>query len=160
MIDAELLKTRILCAEDYLKGLESVRRIGWIDSLLLFKKGELTAPHAMALIHPEHYDYAQEAVCGARTFIDDPAPSLRRCECHLYWQIACPFEGLTDFSADHVFPYSLGGPTEPNNRMVLCRLHNQMKSNDVHFYPWERGQPSWLEPVVRRIELQRNQQWR
>ena len=149
------MRERILHAEEYLKGLEAIRQVGWYKMLSEYRDGNLSIPKALALIHPEHYDFAQDIVCGVRTFKADPVPSLRKCECHLYWQIICPFSKEREFRIDHIFPYSLGGPTDPDNRMVLCRLHNQMKSNDIHFFPWEQGLPIWFEPLLSRIELRK-----
>jgi len=43
----------------------------------------------------------------------------------------CP-EAATD--ADHIYPWSKGGPTTPSNGQALCREHNRSKSNVTP--PW------------------------
>lgn len=44
----------------------------------------------------------------------------------------------TGTEADHVVPWSKGGPTALWNGQMLCRMHNRRKSNLVpsHFYRW------------------------
>jgi len=50
---------------------------------------------------------------------------------------------------DHVWPYSLGGPTVSSNRTRLCATHNQVKSAFVLLAMDE--QPEWLEALEGRL---------
>lgn len=52
--------------------------------------------------------------------------------------------------ADHVWPNSLGGPSVLENRLILCRFHNAMKSNDVAQFDWTRW-PTWLRSYLELI---------
>ncbi|MCJ0875180.1 HNH endonuclease [Streptomyces sp. AP-93] len=47
----------------------------------------------------------------------------------------CPTAGT---EADHIYPWSRGGPTELWNGQLLCRRHNRRKSNRVPspLYRW------------------------
>ena len=52
------------------------------------------------------------------------------------------------FVGDHVWPYSLGGPTNtranlPLNRLILCSSCNGAKSNSIYSYKFEEL-PNWL----------------
>lgn len=66
------------------------------------------------------------------------------CASERLWGYACPLlhEPL---HADHLFPRSLGGPRLGTNQVWLCRLHNSWKSADLVSFPWEEGEPTWLE---------------
>jgi hypothetical protein len=86
-------------------------------------------------------------LCGARRFDGD---ADGRCDAHLLWGYECTFpRGETE--ADHLFPRWLGGPTEPTNRLVLCKTHNRSKAGDIHLYPWEDDLPEWLLPRIGKI---------
>ena len=37
----------------------------------------------------------------------------------------------SEFQADHVIPYAKGGETTLDNAQLLCRYHNQQKSDRV-----------------------------
>ncbi len=52
--------------------------------------------------------------------------------------------------ADHYWPYSLGGPSIIENRILLCRFHNVAKSNSIVSEFW-RNYPSWLNPYLERL---------
>jgi hypothetical protein len=51
---------------------------------------------------------------------------------------------------DHLFPYSLGGPTIAVNAIYLCRRHNLGKSVDIHLIPWEEGFP-WVDGILNNL---------
>src|SRR5438067_1919935 len=71
---------------------------------------------------------AELVTYGERIFSPLLAPGP--CQSHRLWGYVCPFaeEGP---SYDHLFPATLGGPTEASNLLVLCRKHNLMKSMDI-----------------------------
>jgi hypothetical protein len=138
-----------------LQALERVLGGGWQEILDDHKAGSASIADSLALIHPLNISGNQAAICGPRQFAADPAYRFQVCQCELYWQLKCEHRESPHLYADHVFPYSLGGPTVPENRMMLCGVHNRMKSNDIHFFPWERGLPVWFASVLTRIEARR-----
>jgi hypothetical protein len=103
---------------------------------------------AMTLIHPVWLPSAvdKRLIFGERSF---GLTTASRCESHELWQYACDLRH-TSLHADHLFAYSLGGPTWAANRLTLCDVHNGIKGADVHLYPWEAGEPSWLARLLER----------
>ncbi|MGI8306967.1 HNH endonuclease [Saccharopolyspora hattusasensis] len=51
-------------------------------------------------------------------------------------------KATSELEADHVVPWSRGGPTQLWNGSVLCRRHNRRKSNRIPtaFYRWRLAQ--------------------
>lgn len=86
----------------------------------------------------------------------DAGASVHGCQSEILWGYKCELEG--EIEVDHLFPYSLGGPSNGSNKLHLCRLHNRLKSSDIHFYPWEKGEPAWLEVVLGKIRDFRDRQ--
>lgn len=97
------------------------------------------------LAHPEIATLEKTAY-GGDTF--DPLVFSEECQSDRLWGYECPFRG-SEFAADHLFPRSLGGPTDARNRLNLCRWHNTAKSMDVHVFPWEEGIPDWVPQLLR-----------
>lgn len=54
-------------------------------------------------------------------------PASEDCEWELLTQRRCE-TGELSMQIDHVWPYSLGGPTEPSNARTLCTTHNELKA--------------------------------
>lgn len=52
--------------------------------------------------------------------------------------------------ADHFWPFSLGGPSILENRVLLCRFHNLAKSNSVLNDFWIQY-PSWIYSYLKRM---------
>jgi hypothetical protein len=74
------------------------------------------------LVHPDWYEDLEaegspNSVRGKRTFGDVTRDA--DCEAKFVWGYPCPF-GDTRVQIDHLFPYSLGGPTVPGNGVWLC----------------------------------------
>lgn len=69
-----------------------------------------------------------------------------RCEhkSPLWWR--CPKPGT---EADHVIPWSKGGPTELYNSQLLCRRHNRRKSNIMPntLYRWRLERRRYRYPA-------------
>ncbi len=115
----------------------------------------------LALIHPEHYsDYCTDSneldPRGDSQFrVSDDQRAYEQCQSEVLWGYACPISALEDgvVQADHVFPWSFGGPTVPSNMRWLCRAHNGMKSNDLHIFPWEAGEPTWLGQQLEKVHM-------
>jgi hypothetical protein len=151
----EILAARLAEAERYLEACERFAAKAWEELHKAYKAGTLSLPEKIALIHPRHYEEQEAigglAVRGAKTFLVDRHRHDLSCEATKVWMQPCRLSQYEVVHADHFFPYSLGGPTVPENRISLCPLHNQLKTNDVHFFPWELGEPCWLSEHVERI---------
>jgi hypothetical protein len=150
-VTAALFAERIDTCREYLAALKELEDCDWGHEYALHKGGNKSLVEAMALIHPSHYEgrILADDVRGDRTFPPLRSSAGVRCGADVVWGYSCA--ETQGFAADHLFPYSLGGPTESTNRVTLCTFHNQLKGNDVHAYPWERGTPGWLDALLDRI---------
>lgn len=52
--------------------------------------------------------------------------------------------------ADHYWPNYLGGPSIKENRLVLCKYHNNMKGSDILNYSWNLI-PTWLDEYLKKL---------
>ena len=145
-------------ARRYLETLERVLQQGWGNAV---QKPELDNLEKLALLHPEHLNsidlpshknvaQLREQIQGKRGF---GSQFLRtKCESELIWGYKCPLNA--DIQQDHLFPYSLGGPTIGTNRILLCKYNNMVKTSDIHCFPWEeftiRCEP-WLDFQIKRM---------
>ena len=136
---------------DYLGAVFGPARQDWPRGYRLYKRGQLSAPLALALAHPSYYSehVSQELICGARAFSPRVFRKEELCASSLLWGYSCTC--AVDRHADHLFPYSCGGPTDARNLVILCSVHNRMKNDDIHVFPWERPAPSWLDELLDRI---------
>ena len=136
-------------------ALEEFRNRKWTDILAAYCEGALTLPQAMVLIHPVFYGELKRetglTIRGARRFLTDTGQQHATCMADQIWLSCCPLEMPEVVHSDHLFPYSLGGPTVAANQLFLCPVHNRSKTNDVHLFPWERGEPIWLAEQIGRI---------
>jgi hypothetical protein len=102
-----------------------------------------------AAINPNLYEeIILSEVLGSRAFSSGIIQKTSKCMAEFVWGYPCKFEGR-GLQADHLFPYSLGGPTLSDNLLVLCDRHNQAKSHDIHLYSWD--EPNWLRELANRI---------
>ena len=135
---------------EYIKELQRSLESGWRDC---FEEKDKSITLRLALLHPDHYQRLrdkrapeaatlQREIQGRRQFPREG--SCGKCESELLWGYACPLNS-PQIEQDHLFPYSLGGPTNHKNRIVLCRYHNMVKAADVHRLPWE-GAANRIEP--------------
>lgn len=145
-------KVRIDNAKTYLSELRDTLRCDWLES---FEKAT-TVHRKLALLHPGHLVHMGlststiNSISGKRNF--PPRRVERKCNSMLIWGYEC--DSKEDLQQDHLFPYSLGGATDSRNRIFLCRLHNQIKGSDIHFYPWEdvSGYTEyWLDSKLKKI---------
>ncbi len=134
----------------FLQALHASLRHGWRKSYSgvgndLYKR--------LALLHPEHLEELalpigisrnklQEAIQGPRAFSSSSGLQTY-CECEELWGYKCHLD--EEIQQDHLFPYSMGGPTLQLNRVFLCKLHNLAKSNDIHILPW-KNEDRWFKP--------------
>lgn len=145
-MDAALILSRLQAGAAYLAALENSAYWDWFEKYAVLEKGQLSVVEALALVHPQHYQELDTdlRIRGPRQFNQEAAMSSIGCQAEFLGGYPCQRPVGSVVAADHLFPYSLGGPTVGSNKVYLCRLHNQMKSNDIHLYPWERGLPVWL----------------
>ena len=150
-----VLKKRVEAGQEYFRFLPQALSTKWIDLLEAHRRAVLSVPQSLTLLHPLHFaEYVSniEQVLGPRSFSSEQGASSLSCAALYIWGYQCPISDNPPLCADHAFPYSLGGPTIGANKRYLCTLHNQMKSNDIHFFSWEEGVPNWFENAIHRIE--------
>jgi hypothetical protein len=154
----DFIPKRLKQAREYFLILEKSLRIDWHE----FYSSAIEHTnwvYRLAAIHPRHYrDYVEHNVrdCiirGPRGMVIDGGAREQGCQCRLIWGYDCVLtqQGL---EADHLFPYSFGGPSIGQNKVFLCTLHNQAKGSDMHLFPWEQGEPTWLPEHLERIRRQ------
>jgi len=150
-----MLSDRIELSRQYFEYLPFALSSNWHNLYALYQEGELTLPQKMTLLHPDHYRQNTnnvKQVLGDRTFPIEAGMQSQKCSSLFVWGYVCPITEHRGLAADHEFPYSLGGPTISSNKRFLCPLHNQMKSNDVHFFSWEQPEPEWVLDTLKRIK--------
>lgn len=137
----------------YVSFLSRVSISNWQQYYGQYHQNKLDLAESMALIHPRHYEHMRTTnqIRGDRAFPKEQGMTSIGCSADVIWGYSCSIELTTVVCADHLFPYSLGGPTVSNNKLYLCEFHNQLKGNDIHIYPWERGEPEWLKDLLLRI---------
>jgi hypothetical protein len=153
-MDSNVIEGRIATAEKYLELIDGPLSGGW-GELRAYAVATRDLPIALALIHPEHWGDRVRAsdLLGPREFRAQVLKGTRSCNAADYWGVLCHrhHDPNLDIVADHAWPYSLGGPTVPDNIRWLCRRHNAAKSSDIHLYPWEAPWPTWLDGLLGRV---------
>jgi hypothetical protein len=116
-------------------------------------------PSIFACIHPDFYfknGISFESNLNWRTNHKFTASITQtdRCQAKNYTGVECIFNSMPKIrgkcQADHRWPNSLGGPSILDNRLILCRYHNGMKSNDISHFSWETV-PNWLENYASKL---------
>lgn len=137
------------------------------DHLWLNAFGELdvnsinndTLPLVLSLIHPDFYYRRGESFQDNLNWKkkSDFTAGIRNtsiCSISKLTKIDCLFNDIPEIrgkvEADHIWPNSLGGPSILDNRLLLCRFHNGMKSNDISNFTWDT-EPSWLKKYLYEI---------
>ena len=147
---AHIIANRIATAYRLLEIIGAPPFDEWLTGYKRYLSGSLAFPDSMLLIHPLWYEASQiNAIQGARRFGDTAARPMERCNARLIWGCDCGLVGPVQY--DHLYQYSLGGPTIAGNRIPLCSIHNSVKGADVHLFPWELGEPAWLAVHLGRI---------
>lgn len=145
------MSERYESTKKYLLSLEKSLMLGWLN---FYNNHSNSISDKLALIHPDHYEEidlddhlangaAQKKMQGNRSFPILKTPE--KCQSNLLWNYNCHLDGAIE--QDHLFPYSLGGPTIPRNKIFLCRYHNMVKSSDIHCFPWE-ATDQWITPWI------------
>lgn len=116
-------------------------------------------PRLLALIHPDFYfkntsSFDRNLSWKDNTRFTSGITQTDRCQAREYTFIDCIFNSIPGLrgkcQADHRWPNSLGGPSVLDNRLILCRYHNGMKSNDISHFNWF-AVPSWLKGYIEKI---------
>jgi hypothetical protein len=147
---AELAR-RIGVARAYYLALGAFSRLTNLSATLKSVEA-LSLPQKYALLHPELYrDVVPiEDILGKRSFSGSGIHSGSTCMCDQLWGYACEFSDRP-MHQDHMFPYALGGATNPGNLLTLCDVHNLAKGHDIHVYPWPIEPPVWVEEAIVRL---------
>lgn len=148
-IPLEILQERIILAREYLRASVKFRDRDWLSQYDIYLRGGFSLAETMTLIHPEYYNHT--SIKRRRSFSVEVGMSGIHCHSELIWGYKCDLLLNESLHADHLFPYAWGGPTDADNKIYLCRIHNQLKGSDIHLFPWEHGKPVWLDRVLRRI---------
>lgn len=135
----------------------------WLES---FKKSYENGPSRdnlpilLALIHPDFYMKGEVHLGRDLGWSNNPNFSAGilttdRCQSHEYTGVPCAFNNHPSIrgkcQADHRWPSSLGGPSTIENRLLLCKYHNSMKSNEISHYSWNHV-PIWLDGYIRKLK--------
>ena len=148
------LEERIERGEEYLLALERFRDWEWRELREAYLAGRFSVPQAMTLIHPDFYRERERrthwTIRGPRRFSSNAGQHATCMSGHI-WLKRCSLGRPEIMQSDHLFPYSLGGPTIAANQLFLCPVHNRAKASDIHLFPWEEGAPSWLPDQIGKI---------
>lgn len=139
MLPTTTLEVRQAQVLTYLRLLPNVRQGSWLAAL----EAAESLPARLLLLHPIWLEGTvdRSRVQGPSAF--SPPKVQSRCKADALWGYDCPL-AHERVQSDHVFPYSLGGPTLGANRLSLCAVHNGWKGADLGNFPWEVGEPDWL----------------
>ena len=118
-------------------------------------------PRLLSLIHPDfrHDQQGNQLKLNIRIYETadsnwNALPLVQTCQSTIVLGHKCPFpiekNGDSRLEADHVWPKSFGGPWSTNNRIWLCRLHNQMKGSSITHYSWNIY-PVWLDKLLKAL---------
>ena len=117
---------------EYLTFFANAKKRSWAELYDVYD--ELTFPERLVLVHPEWYESNKKVKnCKVRGKRDRKVNKngWEVCESIKFWDYECPFDD-PDIKIDHVFPWSLGGPSVPSNSAYLCEYHNRLKGPDIH----------------------------
>lgn len=128
----------------YLEALEKASHFTWGA----LAEDALGLPEKLILVHPKWHPLDVSRALNLLPFV--VTDGTEQCQAERIWGYECPLTDRT-IQADHVFPRSLGGPRDGLNQVWLCADHNGWKGNDLFGFPWENGEPAWLEAQVQRV---------
>jgi hypothetical protein len=110
----------------------------------------------LCLIHPDWFEpeiKIGDDPRGRRAFSTIP-PVGQVCQSNAVWGYDCSIDdGM--LVADHLYPFSAGGPTESRNLVWLCKWHNSVKSSDIHLVDWEAVDCRWVDDLIIRVGRRR-----
>ena len=154
----ELMVSGLLRVRAYLSLLAKCEFQSWSEVHDQYLAGKLQFAESLVLIHPMWYEAEGEKVrdCPVRSVpnFDGTSEENQRCESSRFWGYECPLP-MTGVQADHCFPRSLGGPTDPDNQAWLCKWHNQIaKGADIHLLDLRAENMLWFERTLARVKNQ------
>lgn len=139
---------------EYADALQSTESSSWRELRHQFESGQLGQIAALVLIHPNWYAnsecVAECSVRGKRRF-NFNSTGGKPCQSQAIWGYPCPFES-DPIHLDHLFPWSLGGPTDPSNAIWLCRRHNSAKGSDWHLSVQPVGSLNWFNSTLSKLD--------
>jgi len=151
--------------ETFNKNLQDKNHI-WIDKFDTLSNSlhieDLKAlPSLLALIHPEFYfSHTGRSIIANIPWKTNGSnfyngiSKVDNCKSEVLNGKKCEFNDFPEIRlkchADHVWPNSLGGPSILDNRLILCRFHNTMKSNSINYFNWTVF-PVWLKSYLNTI---------
>lgn len=124
---------------------------------------ETTLPVFLALIHPDFYYDRLGRDCRLNLSIPHPRTRERmprnvkqnRCRLDVLIGEKCPLQRVgQETVCDHLWPYSLGGPSILDNQLELCDECNRQKSNSPYLFPGN-AIPNWLNDRIRDLVEQK-----
>jgi hypothetical protein len=149
------VKNRIISSKKYLRNVYIKAKKEWDEIYRNYVNNSLSTEEKLAIVHPINYreKLDKSEILRKRNFAQEPVSQSMECQSKVIWGYKCDIQNQlsNDIQADHLFPYSLGGPTLPSNKIHLCSEHNYLKGSDVHFFPWEEGEPEWLDGTISNI---------
>lgn len=151
-----MCERRLRTGLEYLMAVRRSLSLSWKENFERFGRSSSWIER-LASAHPAHYEQSLSVtatacpVRGKRTMHLDAGAQGISCQSHLLWGYRCPYAD-EPLEADHLFPYSWGGPSLGTNKIFLCKMHNRCKASDIHLYPWELGEPPWLKGVLQRLD--------
>jgi hypothetical protein len=154
VVAAETLADRVSFGRRYVELLAQPGWSNWLKGYERFCAGHLDTVEVFSLLHPDwRASWPLESLQGPRRFAlaDAGIGGLKPCQANVIWGYDCTRQSDDPTQVDHMFPYAFGGATVAGNRLELCRVHNSVKAHDIHLYPWEKGVPSWVTPLLKRI---------
>lgn len=144
------LSLRLNSAHSFFNQMAVLQSLDWLSEYERLQAINFPVPETMTLLNPRHWNHIapRDAVLGKAQF-SNVELSDAKCDGIKIWGYECPLDSQA-IHIDHVFPYSLGGPTILENALFLCATHNIAKSADIHLIPWEEGF-SWMPGLLAKI---------
>ncbi len=147
---------RYATVSEYVTFLFNTEGRKWSD--LYDMEDELTFPERLVLIHPRWYNPNTKITnCGVRgrRRRDLKLTGQEPCDSIKNWDYECPFD-KPKIMCDHIFPWSLGGPSLPNNTAYLCQFHNLLKGPDIHHLELNEDNYNfgWFPEILERVRKQ------
>ncbi len=117
----------------------------------------------LALIHPDFYFSNGRSIeinlPRKNSNFSSGITTYDRCQHVKISGVDCVFNEIPSIrgkcQADHIWPNSLGGPSILDNRLLLCKYHNSMKSNNVSDFYWDQ-EPIWLMKYLNQLARLKN----
>ncbi|MDH5401957.1 MAG: HNH endonuclease [Candidatus Heimdallarchaeota archaeon] len=153
--------------ENYIKQLNNLPVENWENLYNKFNKNKNDLVSLMILIHPENYNHLIKipGISDPRgnRYFDNTVFSIDRnqnkCDSIKIFGYICPLKNSDEnkINIDHLWPFSLGGPTEVSNGIFLCKIHNNFKHNDIHNIDENLLLNfTWLEELLSKIKNLKN----